>query len=138
MFMVASSCVTTIMVLNYHHRMADTHDMPEWVRQSLNSKSCFHSVKLVNISKTYALFLININIGCRYLLDIFHTTPLTRFLELIFLIFLFPLYCSDGPFVKRIHTSSREVQVTLIAFQIVSNRKKLPRNSCGKEPTEIN
>jgi len=32
MFMVASSCVTTIMVLNYHHRMADTHDMPDWVQ----------------------------------------------------------------------------------------------------------
>merc|ERR1719336_1012349 len=31
MFMVASSCVTTIMILNYHHRMADTHEMPDWV-----------------------------------------------------------------------------------------------------------
>ena len=29
--MVASSCVTTIMILNYHHRMADTHEMPDWV-----------------------------------------------------------------------------------------------------------
>jgi len=32
MFMVASSVVTTIMILNYHHRLADTHDMPPWVR----------------------------------------------------------------------------------------------------------
>ena len=32
MFMVASSVVTTIMVLNYHHRMVETHDMPDWVR----------------------------------------------------------------------------------------------------------
>ena len=32
MFMVASSVVTTIMVLNYHHRMVDTHDMPDWVK----------------------------------------------------------------------------------------------------------
>merc|ERR1719322_1739599 len=32
MFMVASSVVTTIMVLNYHHRLADTHEMPNWVR----------------------------------------------------------------------------------------------------------
>ena len=32
MFMVAASVVTTILVLNYHHRMADTHDMPDWVR----------------------------------------------------------------------------------------------------------
>ena len=32
MFMVASSVVTTILVLNYHHRQQDTHEMPEWVR----------------------------------------------------------------------------------------------------------
>ena len=32
MFMVASSVVTTIMILNYHHRQADTHEMPSWVR----------------------------------------------------------------------------------------------------------
>ena len=31
MFMVASSVVTTIMILNYHHRLADTHEMPSWV-----------------------------------------------------------------------------------------------------------
>ena len=31
MFMVASSVVTTIMILNYHHRQADTHQMPAWV-----------------------------------------------------------------------------------------------------------
>lgn len=29
--MVAASVVTTILVLNYHHRQADTHEMPEWV-----------------------------------------------------------------------------------------------------------
>ena len=29
--MVAASVVTTILVLNYHHRHADTHEMPEWV-----------------------------------------------------------------------------------------------------------
>jgi len=32
MFMVASSVVSTIMILNYHHRQADTHQMPTWVR----------------------------------------------------------------------------------------------------------
>ena len=33
MFMVASSVVTTIMILNYHHRKAHTHkNMPDWVR----------------------------------------------------------------------------------------------------------
>ena len=31
MFMVAASVVTTILVLNYHHQIADTHKMPEWV-----------------------------------------------------------------------------------------------------------
>ena len=35
MFMVASSVVTTIMILNYHHRKAETHEMPNWVSQSL-------------------------------------------------------------------------------------------------------
>ena len=35
MFMVASSCITTIMILNYHHRLADTHEMPEWVSLKL-------------------------------------------------------------------------------------------------------
>ena len=33
MFMVASSVVTTIMILNYHHRLADTHEMPPWVNK---------------------------------------------------------------------------------------------------------
>ncbi|XP_017767088.1 PREDICTED: neuronal acetylcholine receptor subunit alpha-7-like [Eufriesea mexicana] len=32
MFMVASSVVSTIMILNYHHRNADTHEMSEWVK----------------------------------------------------------------------------------------------------------
>ena len=35
MFMVASSVVTTIMILNYHHRKAHTHNMPDWVGCSL-------------------------------------------------------------------------------------------------------
>ncbi|XP_025424399.1 neuronal acetylcholine receptor subunit alpha-7-like isoform X1 [Sipha flava] len=32
MFMVASSVVSTIMILNYHHRNADTHVMSKWVK----------------------------------------------------------------------------------------------------------
>ena len=39
MFMVASSVVTTIMVLNYHHRLADTHEMPDWVSSNGTSAS---------------------------------------------------------------------------------------------------
>ncbi|XP_051165771.1 neuronal acetylcholine receptor subunit eat-2-like isoform X5 [Leptopilina boulardi] len=32
MFMVASSVVSTILILNYHHRNSDTHEMSDWVR----------------------------------------------------------------------------------------------------------
>ena len=31
MFMVAASVVTTILILNYHHRKTETHEMPQWV-----------------------------------------------------------------------------------------------------------
>ncbi|XP_065565157.1 acetylcholine receptor subunit alpha-type acr-16-like isoform X11 [Artemia franciscana] len=32
MFMVASSVVSTVIILNYHHRCADTHEMTPWLR----------------------------------------------------------------------------------------------------------
>ncbi|XP_059487022.1 neuronal acetylcholine receptor subunit alpha-7 isoform X7 [Neocloeon triangulifer] len=35
MFMVASSVVLTVVVLNYHHRTADIHEMPQWVKTVL-------------------------------------------------------------------------------------------------------
>ena len=44
--MVASSVVTTIMVLNYHHRLVDTHEMPDWVgknKKERKRKNCFLS-----------------------------------------------------------------------------------------------
>ncbi|XP_015127141.1 neuronal acetylcholine receptor subunit alpha-7 [Diachasma alloeum] len=35
MFMVASSVVLTVLVLNYHHRTADNHEMQQWVKTVL-------------------------------------------------------------------------------------------------------
>ncbi|KAL3289864.1 hypothetical protein HHI36_023255 [Cryptolaemus montrouzieri] len=32
MFMVASSVVLTVVVLNYHHRKPDIHEMPQWIK----------------------------------------------------------------------------------------------------------
>ena len=55
MFMVASSVVTTILVLNYHHRAADTHTMPDWVSgQNYFSVDCW---KIFYTCKVRLLFL---------------------------------------------------------------------------------
>lgn len=57
MFMVASSVVSTILILNYHHRNADTHEMSEWV---INITICSHWTVLdrYSISSNFAKFSI--------------------------------------------------------------------------------
>lgn len=45
MFMVASSVVLTVVVLNYHHRTADIHEMPQWVNMPTNNFMPQSSVK---------------------------------------------------------------------------------------------
>lgn len=41
MFMVASSVVSTILILNFHHRNSDTHEMSEWVCFIRNCQLCY-------------------------------------------------------------------------------------------------
>ena len=55
MFMVASSVVTTIMILNYHHRQADTHTMPPWV-----SLECAQKTKYCLRNKLWSVLLTTI------------------------------------------------------------------------------
>ena len=52
MMMVASSVVLTVVVLNYHHRTAETHEMPHWV--SLKKASHNYPKLLNRINFTYS------------------------------------------------------------------------------------
>ncbi|CAB3256246.1 unnamed protein product [Arctia plantaginis] len=45
MFMVASSVVLTVVVLNYHHRTADIHEMPQWVSSLQKAFKMLHLLK---------------------------------------------------------------------------------------------
>ena len=42
MMMVASSVVLTVVVLNYHHRTAETHVMPMWVGELIQNWVTYH------------------------------------------------------------------------------------------------
>jgi len=61
MFMVASSVVLTVVVLNYHHRTADIHEMPPWV--SLSYQSTFTVPCLIFASSVARLNPFSYN-GC--------------------------------------------------------------------------
>ncbi len=53
MFMVASSVVSTILILNYHHRSADTHEMSNWVSPVTKRILCQKNTKVNQMSIKY-------------------------------------------------------------------------------------
>lgn len=61
MFMVASSVVLTVVVLNYHHRTADIHEMPPWVNWNRFSTSEQFYMFFFLIIRNF-LFLHNIDL----------------------------------------------------------------------------
>ena len=57
MFMVASSVVTTIMVLDYHHRLVDTHEMPDWVGKKQKKKEKGKTVFFLQVQIVFLQWL---------------------------------------------------------------------------------
>ena len=45
MFMVASSVVSTVLILNYHHRSGETHEMAPWVSEAPPRRSAHRAVR---------------------------------------------------------------------------------------------
>ena len=58
---VASSVVCTIMILNYHHRLANTHSMPKWISiiflQVINTSSKQFVIKRFNTNSNHPTHL---------------------------------------------------------------------------------
>jgi len=61
MLMCSLSVVFTVLVLNYHHRTPDTHEMPDWVSvtntPSSSSKRC---TSVINRSDNNSLFVFDV------------------------------------------------------------------------------
>lgn len=73
MFMVASSVVSTILILNYHHRHADTHEMSDWVSFYLdnfffqNKSFNYFFAEVPSIMNDLTDFIVVVQIRCVFL-----------------------------------------------------------------------
>lgn len=54
--MVASSVVSTILILNYHHRNSDTHEMSEWVSVFFHVGKTFVNFSFFKVFKISIVF----------------------------------------------------------------------------------
>lgn len=58
--MVASSVVSTILILNYHHRNADTHEMSPWVSLRLSNVFSFVSCEISILKVDFVTFKLTL------------------------------------------------------------------------------
>lgn len=69
--MVASSVVLTVVVLNYHHRTADIHEMPQWVKTICWGQSVVHKLSQAwdEISIVFPSYKVKIEELCVYVCE---------------------------------------------------------------------